>query len=74
MNPLEELIAPDTNLYQGLPVPDIMMCLTTTCTKSKSCRRHTDSGTIPTPDYQSQCEFDPKQCNAYWPIVKAKPE
>lgn len=51
-------------------MPDISMCTAVNCRASETCRRHSDSGTIPTPMRQSYASFQPNEngeaCDAYW--------
>ena len=50
-------------------MPDISMCLAKNCRASDTCRRHADSGTVPTPERQSYMAFEPDDggaCDAYW--------
>jgi hypothetical protein len=63
----DQTFDPDTNIYQGLPTVDIAMCQEK-CPKSKLCRRHPDSGTIPDPLRQTWEKFNPFLCQAYWPL------
>lgn len=72
MNPLDRHIHPDTNLHQGLPVPDITMC-SEHCPNSKLCRRHPNSGTKPS-ERQSWAKFNPYNCQSYWPVPHVKKE
>jgi len=46
-------------------MPDIAMCQATTCDRSLTCQRHTDSGTIPHPYRQSYAGFTIKGCSFY---------
>jgi len=51
-------------------LPDISMCRATDCLFSETCKRHSDSGTVPTPLRQCYADFSPsedgKGCDAYW--------
>lgn len=47
-------------------MPDIAMCASV-CPSSGTCRRHEDSGTVPSVDWQSWCKFDVRgdKCRHY---------
>ncbi len=52
-------------------MPDIMMCSAEVCDRSKICRRHKDSGTVPDPLWQSWWIRDEQSptgdaCPNYW--------
>lgn len=52
-------------------MPDIMMCNAASCDRSKECRRHKDSGTVPDPYRQTwwaREETDPTgiNCRNFW--------
>jgi hypothetical protein len=50
-------------------MPDISMCESDTCPKSKTCYRHEDSGTKPSEFRQSYfIGNDPDNCKYYWPV------
>ena len=40
-------------------MPDITMCTCESCALSKTCYRHSDSGTMPTIGQQSYADFKP---------------
>lgn len=49
-------------------MPDIAMCANEKCPLSKTCKRHEDSGTKPSDYWQSWADFEPENCEYYWPI------
>jgi hypothetical protein len=53
-------------------MPDISMCNSSQCNYTKTCHRHMDSGTIPTPKRQSwfQNTGVNDDCDMYWPVPK----
>jgi len=51
-------------------MPDITMCQATNCERSSTCKRHTDSGTVPCPWRQSYAGFVPEGCVMYWEVVE----
>jgi hypothetical protein len=57
-------------------MPDISMCARTDCSLSPHCRRHADSGTVPTPMRQTYAAFAPpgENCRAFWPCEGAAQE
>lgn len=55
-------------------MPDIAMCDSGNCKKSKTCRRHPHSGARPDGDHQYWVRIeDPATCELYWEIEKEKP-
>ena len=53
-------------------MPDISMCPATDCPLSRTCHRHADSGTQPTPGWQAYALFLERgdKCEDYWPKQK----
>lgn len=51
-------------------MPDITMCASD-CPRSQHCKRHTDSGTIPTLGRQSWFGPTPdiNGCDRFWPVL-----
>jgi hypothetical protein len=53
-------------------MPDISMCYHETCPAREHCKRHPDSGTVPS-EYQSVAMWQPTlkgkvlECDGYWP-------
>lgn len=50
-------------------MPDIQMCRSTICYSARHCRRHRNSGTMPSL-YQAYGEYEPDhtdQCGSFWP-------
>ena len=54
-------------------MPDISMCVMA-CPKSRECRRHEDSGTVPDERWQAWGSGIPgDDCPIYWPAKDAAP-
>jgi len=52
-------------------MPDITMCAATDCPLSPRCRRHEDSGTVPSEWRQSWFASPPHkdgECGYFWPV------
>lgn len=50
-------------------MPDITMCSAVSCPRSKTCLRHQDSGTVPSPYAQAYADLTSPSlngCGYYW--------
>jgi len=58
-------------------MPDISMCMSSTCPLKRSCYRNTDSGTKPSESRQSWFlgpAADGLDCQYYWPVETNMPD